>query len=111
MAGDGSFDPISPSLQAISSERPQNPLRLNSDEHLQVTGAPPPPLRSAYLPALPLTSGAGPTSRCRIHHGHTLQPAAAPSEIDESRLASFRRDARRERRSIDNEVDREGKCG
>ncbi|CAN1157266.1 hypothetical protein LINPERPRIM_LOCUS27586 [Linum perenne] len=66
MAADGSFDPISPSLQAISSERPQNPLRLNSDEHLQVTGAPPPPLRSAYLPALPLTSGAGPTSRRRI---------------------------------------------
>ncbi|CAN1143180.1 hypothetical protein LINPERPRIM_LOCUS26381 [Linum perenne] len=62
MAADGSFDPISPSLQAISSERPYG----ISDEHLQVTGAPPPPLRSAYLPALPLTSGAGPTSRRRI---------------------------------------------
>ncbi|CAN1184420.1 hypothetical protein LINPERHAP2_LOCUS36968 [Linum perenne] len=107
MDGNGSFDPISPPLQAISSERPQNPLRLNSDEHLQVTRAPPPPLRSDYLPALPLTSGAGPTSRRRVHHGHTLQPAAAPSEIDESRLgdlrirlslASFRHDARRERK-------------
>ncbi|CAN1163928.1 hypothetical protein LINPERPRIM_LOCUS32889 [Linum perenne] len=54
MAGDGSFDPISSSLQANSSERPQNPLRFNSDEHLQVTGAPPPPFRSNYLPSLPL---------------------------------------------------------